>query len=71
LTLAEGSWNYNPDKRPTAADALQALTNLNVEDDRPSMSSELAMFLYAKEGRSDVRIDYDTGLSILEQVSFF
>jgi hypothetical protein len=29
------------------------------------------MFLYAKEGRSDVRIDYDTGLSILEQVSFF
>jgi hypothetical protein len=69
LTLAEGCWDYDPDQRPTAAEALQTLSDLNTEDDRPSMASELAMFSFAKEGRSYVKVDYDTGVSILEQVS--
>jgi hypothetical protein len=68
-TLAESCWNYDPDKRPAAAEALQNLIDFNIEDDRPSMASELAMFSFAKEGRAYVRVDCDAGLSILEQVS--
>ncbi|KXN92018.1 Tip elongation aberrant protein 1 [Leucoagaricus sp. SymC.cos] len=58
VALAERCWNYEPSERPTAADALQSLTELDAEDNRPSMDEELAMFEAVKGKRPEVKIDY-------------
>ncbi|KXN90436.1 PAB-dependent poly(A)-specific ribonuclease subunit PAN3 [Leucoagaricus sp. SymC.cos] len=68
LTLAEECWNRDPSQRPTAAKALQFLSDLNVKDERPSMEEELAMFEAAKSGRPEVKIDYGRILSIIHKV---
>ncbi|KXN90439.1 Serine/threonine-protein kinase HT1 [Leucoagaricus sp. SymC.cos] len=67
LTLAEECWNRDPSQRPTAAKALQFLSDLNVKDERPSMEEELAMFEAAKSGRPEVKIDYGRILSIIHK----
>ncbi|KXN81665.1 PAB-dependent poly(A)-specific ribonuclease subunit PAN3, partial [Leucoagaricus sp. SymC.cos] len=68
LILAEECWNRDPSQRPTAAKALQFLSDLNVKDERPSMEEELAMFEAAKSGRPEVKIDYGRILSIIHKV---
>ncbi|KXN83221.1 Tip elongation aberrant protein 1 [Leucoagaricus sp. SymC.cos] len=70
MTLAERCWNYEPSERPTAAEALRFLTELNVEDSRPSMGEELAMFEALKSKRTQVKIDYQYLLSVVRKVSF-
>ncbi|KXN85918.1 Serine/threonine-protein kinase HT1 [Leucoagaricus sp. SymC.cos] len=67
LTLAEECWNRDPSQRPTAEQALQFLSDLNVIDERPSMEEELAMFEAAKSGRPEVKVDYDRILSIIHK----
>ncbi|KXN91167.1 Actin-1 [Leucoagaricus sp. SymC.cos] len=71
IALAEKCWSYDPSQRPTAAEALQFLTELNVEDDRPSMAEELAMFEAAKRRRVEVTIDYQSLRSVVQEVSIF
>ncbi|KXN83219.1 Tip elongation aberrant protein 1 [Leucoagaricus sp. SymC.cos] len=70
MTLAERCWNYEPSKRPTAAEAMQLLAELNVEDNRPSMDEELAIFEVVRSKRVKVEIDYRRLLSVVRKVSF-
>ncbi|KXN83220.1 Tip elongation aberrant protein 1 [Leucoagaricus sp. SymC.cos] len=67
VTLAERCWNYEPSERPTAAEAFRFLTELNVEDNRPSMDEELAMFEAVKNKRPEVKIDYRYLLSVVRK----
>ncbi|KXN84601.1 Serine/threonine-protein kinase HT1 [Leucoagaricus sp. SymC.cos] len=67
LTLAEKCWNYEPSQRPSAVEALQFLAELNVQDERPSVEEELAMFEAIRGERDEVKIDYGQVLSIIEK----
>ncbi|KXN83223.1 Tip elongation aberrant protein 1 [Leucoagaricus sp. SymC.cos] len=58
VMLSERCFNYEPSERPTAAQALQDLTESIAEDNRPSMDEELAMFEAVKSKRPEVMIDY-------------
>ncbi|KXN83209.1 Tip elongation aberrant protein 1 [Leucoagaricus sp. SymC.cos] len=70
MVLAEKCWDYEPDKRLTAAEAVQSLSELNVEDKRPSMDEELAMFEAVKSKRVVVKIDYRNLLFIVQKSSW-
>ncbi|KXN93076.1 Serine/threonine-protein kinase sepA [Leucoagaricus sp. SymC.cos] len=70
VALAEKCWNYEPSERPTAAKAVKFLTELNVEDNRPSLDEELAMFETVKSKKAEVKIDYSRLLFALRKVSF-
>ncbi|KXN87197.1 Serine/threonine-protein kinase-transforming protein Rmil [Leucoagaricus sp. SymC.cos] len=67
VMLAERCWNYEPSERPTAVGALRFLTELNVEDNCPSMDEELAMFSALKSKRTQVKIDHQYLLSIVRK----
>ncbi|KXN83214.1 Cytokinesis protein sepH [Leucoagaricus sp. SymC.cos] len=70
VVLAEKCWNYESSERPTAAEAVKFLTELNVGDNRPSLDEELAMFEAVKSKRDEVNIDYSHLLFALRKVSF-
>ncbi|KXN81627.1 Tip elongation aberrant protein 1 [Leucoagaricus sp. SymC.cos] len=67
IVLAEKCWDYEPNKRLTAAEATQFFSELIVEDNRPSMNEELAVFEAVKSKRAVVKIDYDHLLSVLQK----
>ncbi|KXN85919.1 Glyceraldehyde-3-phosphate dehydrogenase 2 [Leucoagaricus sp. SymC.cos] len=69
VTLAERCWDYDTNRRPTAVEALQFLTELDEKHDRPSVDEELAMFAAAKSGRDEVIIDYRHLLSVVRRVN--
>ncbi|KXN92901.1 hypothetical protein AN958_08045, partial [Leucoagaricus sp. SymC.cos] len=70
MALAENCWDYEPSERPTAAEVVQFIVELNEEDNRPSMNEELPMFEVVKSRRAEVRVDYQRLLSIAPKVSF-
>ncbi|KXN83217.1 Tip elongation aberrant protein 1 [Leucoagaricus sp. SymC.cos] len=70
MALAENCWDYEPSKRPTAAEAVKFIVELNEEDNRPSMDEELSIFEAVKSRRAEVKVDYQRLLSIAQKVSF-
>ncbi|KXN81626.1 hypothetical protein AN958_04087 [Leucoagaricus sp. SymC.cos] len=68
MALAEQCWNKEPSQRPTAAQALECLTALNVQDNRPSMDAELERFEVVKGRRGGVKINYNSLLFIVRKV---
>ncbi|KXN83212.1 hypothetical protein AN958_01726 [Leucoagaricus sp. SymC.cos] len=68
MALAENCWDYEPSERPTAAEVVQFIVELNEEDNRPSMNEELPMFEVVKSRRAEVRVDYQRLLSIAPKI---
>jgi hypothetical protein len=59
-------FRYDPSKRPTADEALKFILDLNVKDGRPSIAAEHKTIV--KRPRLAAEIDYDTLVSIVQQV---
>lgn len=65
-SLAEMCMRYDPSKRPTADEALEFVLGLGVNDERSPVAVDPQVLV--KRPRSAVEFDYDTLVSIIQQV---